>query len=376
MAMESQEMEKIKKKIGLYILNFNGIKWLKICLPNVVKFCSICEIFIIDNNSKDGSVEFVKEKFPAIIIKKNKSNYGFSRGYNKWLLSKSEHKYVIIMNNDVIVTENWLEPIINYMRVNNIDIVQPKIKNIKWSRKNNYPLNCNSGIPSIKEIENLKTNSFDYAGACGGFLDFSGIPFCRGRILNFIENDLNQYDNISDIFWASGCCLIIKKDLFEKLNGFDEDFFMHFEEIDLCWRAHAHNKRIICFPQSKIYHFGGGSLRYGDSKKRFYNHRNSLLLIIKNLEYKYFIFAFFLRIIIDWALILFFLIKCIPNSIKGKLSVSIKDAISIILAHINVILFLPKFIRKRSPIKSKKIYYRSILIDFFILGRKTFKDLK
>ena len=262
------------------------------------------------------------------------------------------------------------------MEVHDIDIVQPKIKSIKKSKKISYSLNCNSNILSNKEIENLKTNYFDYAGACGGLLDFFGIPFCRGRILNYIENDQNQYDNISDIFWASGCCLIIKKDLFEELNGFDEDFFMHFEEIDLCWRAQALNKKIICFPQSEIYHFGGGSLSYDDSKKRFYNHRNSLLLIIKNLEYKYLVFAFFFRIIIDWILILFFLIKCIPNSIKGKLSASIKDAISIILAHINVILFLPKFIKKRSPIKSKKIYYRSILIDFFVLGRKTFKDLK
>ena len=151
---------------------------------------------------------------------------------------------------------------------------------------------------------------------------------------------------------------------------------MHFEEIDLCWRAQAHNKKIICFPQSEVYHFGGGSLGYGDSKKRFYNHRNSLLLLIKNLEYQYLIFAFLFRIVTDWALILFFLIKSIPSSINGKFSASIKDAVSIILAHINVFLFIPKFLKKRSPIKSKKIYYRSILIDYFVLGRKTFKDLK
>ena len=376
MALESQKMEKIKKKIGLYILNFNGIEWLKICLPNVVRFCSICEIFIIDNNSKDGSMEFIKKKFPEIIIRKNKSNYGFSKGYNQWLLSTSDHEHVIIMNNDVIVTENWLEPIISYMKLNDIDIAQPKIKNIKKPNKINFSSSTDSNLLSIKEIKSLKTESFDYAGACGGLLDFSGIPFCRGRILNYLENDLNQYDNIFEVFWASGCCLIIKKDLFKELNGFDEDFFMHFEEIDLCWRAQAHNKKIICFPQSEVYHFGGGSLGYGDSKKRFYNHRNSLLLLIKNLEYQYLIFAFLFRIVTDWALILFFLIKSIPSSINGKFSASIKDAVSIILAHINVFLFIPKFLKKRSPIKSKKIYYRSILIDYFVLGRKTFKDLK
>ena len=240
-------METINRKIGIFILNYNGVKWLKKTLPTLIKYSEEAEIIIIDNNSSDNSIKYLKTHFPSIEVKINKQNYGFTKGYNEVLLKEIRFKYFIIMNNDVKVSKNWIAPLLKKIKNKDVGIVQPKIKSLK------------------------NPNYFDYAGAAGGYIDIFGIPFCRGRILNNIERDIGQYNDDTTIFWASGACFMIEAKLFQKLHGFDEVFFMHQEEIDLCWRAQNLNKKSYYVGESTVYHFGGGTLKYKSAKKTYYN---------------------------------------------------------------------------------------------------------
>ena len=224
-------------KIAIVILNWNGLRHLEEFLPSIVKFSDENPIHIIDNNSTDSSVEFIKKYYPKINLIINSKNYGFAKGYNQGLKNIKEEVFCLL-NNDVQVSENWLIPVIKEFKNNDsLAIAQPKILDYK------------------------NKNKFEYAGAAGGFIDYFGYPYCRGRIFNEIEEDNGQYDQNIDIFWASGACFFIRKNIFEKLNGFDENFGTHMEEIDLCWRLTNLNldykKRFIY--KSEVYHLGGGS---------------------------------------------------------------------------------------------------------------------
>jgi len=351
-------MEKINKNIGIFILNYNGLNWIKSNLPNIILHSPNAEITIIDNNSKDSSINYIENNFAQISVIKHKKNYGFSKAYNKVLLNNFHHDYFVIMNNDVKVTSNWLQPMLHLMKKPNIGIVQPKIMN--YGRK----------------------KYFDYAGAAGGFIDVYGIPFCRGRIINNIEKDTNQYESNTQIFWASGCCFMIKRDVFQILNGFDEDFFMHQEEIDLCWRAQGVNIKSYYCAKSTIYHYGGGTLQSNNPMKNYYNHRNNLLLLIKNMSLKLLALILPFRILMDYILILYYFISGIlllflntyQKSNKKSFN-NLKTSFMILFAHLSILIILPKFIKKRAPIKTNKIYKNSILFDYYIRCKKTFLEL-
>jgi GT2 family glycosyltransferase len=347
-------MEKIMNNIGIFILNYNGLYWLKQNVKKLIEESSHSDIIVIDNNSTDSSVTYLKTHFPQIKIKINDENYGFCKGYNNILLKENKYKYFVLINNDVEVTANWIEPMLEVIKNKNIGIVQPKILNYQHR------------------------NQFDYAGAAGGFLDILGLPFCRGRIISNIEFDNNQYSNNIPISWAAGCCFMIKSDLYHALNGFDEDLFMHQEEIDLCWRAHDLNNKVYYCHNSTVYHVGGGSLSYNNPIKSFYNHRNNLLLILKNMPYKHLIIALPIRIMIDYLIIILLSIQSISNIfIMDWSRKKIKRAKAVIQAHWSFLFWTPRFIAKRKPIhKSKILYNKVIMIEYYLKQRRKFSELK
>ena len=351
-------MEKINKNIGVFILNYNGLKWIKNNLPNIIINTPNVGITIIDNNSKDNSINYIENNFPEINIIKHRKNHGFSKAYNKVLLNNFHNDYFVIMNNDVKVTNNWLQPMLTLIQKPNIGIVQPKIMNYNQKKL------------------------FDYAGAAGGFIDIYGIPFCRGRIINNIEKDRGQYENNTQIFWASGCCFMIRRDVFQALNGFDEDFFMHQEEIDLCWRAQGLNIESYYCAKSTIYHYGGGTLQSNNPIKNYYNHRNNLLLLLKNMSLKLLVTSLPLRLLMDYMLILYYLILGIillvqklyvKESTKGFNN--LKTSYLILCSHLSILIIYSKFIKKRAPVETKKIYKKSILFDYYVRSKRTFLQL-
>lgn len=246
-------------KVAIAILNWNGAELLQKFLPNILEFSGNADVYVIDNASTDNSIEVVKEQFPQVQLIENQKNYGFTGGYNKGLQYIEADVYCLL-NSDVKVTKNWLEPILQLFKENeNIAIVQPKILDL------NQP------------------GYFEYAGAGGGFIDKLGYPFCRGRIFQALEKDKGQYNDTTEIFWATGACMFIRSEVFKELGGFDEDYFAHQEEVDLCWRAKNAGHSVYYVGQSTVYHMGGFTLQNSNPHKTFLNFRNSLYTIVKNL---------------------------------------------------------------------------------------------
>ena len=329
----------IEKKIAVVILNWNGAKLLEQFLPSVVKFSNEANLYLADNASTDNSIQFVKNNFPTIKIISNDANYGFAKGYNLALQNVDE-TYYCLLNSDVEVTENWLAPIVSqFENEPKTAIIQPKILDFK------------------------NRVYFEYAGAGGGFIDKYGYPFCRGRIFDSIEKDNNQYNETTEIFWASGACFFIRKEVYRKLDGFDVDFFAHQEEIDLCWRAFNIGYTVKYNPNSKIYHVGGATLNEGNPTKTFLNFRNSLLMLIKNLPKNKLIPVLFTRMILDGIAGLQFLFK-------GKF----KHFTAILKAHFHFYHLINKNLRKRQSIQ-REDYFRknSIVYSYYIKGIKIFK---
>lgn len=312
-------------KIAICILNWNGKKLLNTFLPSIIKFSKNHSIYLIDNASEDDSVQFVKKQYPLIKIIKNSTNLGFSNGYNVGLKQIKEEIFCLL-NSDVQVTKNWIHPIINLFKHNeDIVVIQPKILNY------------------------YKTNYFEYAGAAGGKIDFFGYPYCRGRNLRKIEQDKGQYNDIVQIFWASGACFFIRKYTFWQFGGFDEFFFAHMEEIDLCWRINNANKKIYYCGISKVYHIGGQTLKTTSTKKIFLNFRNNLLMIIKNLpKYQWFYILIF-RTIFD-------IIISVIMLFSGKR----KHASAIIKAYLSFYKLFSLIYKKRIP--GVKKYYQKFSI--------------
>lgn len=246
--------------LAIAILNWNGRHWLEQFLPNIIKYSAHqATIYVIDNASTDASIDYLEEYFPEVKIIKNSNNSGFAAGYNQGLKYITE-ELVCLLNSDVEVTENWLSPILSLFKDNQeIAVVQPKI------------LDFNN-----KEY-------FEFAGAAGGQIDNLGYPYCRGRIFDNVEKDTGQYNDTREIFWASGCCFFIRKTDFLSVGGFDERFFAHQEEIDLCWRLINKGKRIYYVGASTVYHVGGGTLSKQSPQKTYLNIRNNLSMLLKNL---------------------------------------------------------------------------------------------
>jgi len=246
-------------KITVAVLNYNTKHFLEAFLPSLsYSSKSDFETLVIDNASTDDSIAHVNEWFPEVKTIQFEHNHGFAEGYNLGL-KEVDTEYIALVNSDVQVSKNWLDPILNFLD-----------KNTEYA----------AAMPKI--LSHYDKDSFEYAGASGGFIDPLAFPFCRGRIFDTVEKDTNQYQNITDIFWASGAAFIIRKKVFEELRGFDKDYFAHQEEIDLCWRIHNAGYKIAVIPEAVIYHVGGGTLNYGNSKKVFLNFRNSLFNIFKN----------------------------------------------------------------------------------------------
>ena len=326
-------------RIGIAILNWNGINLLKSHLKGVIDKSGDSTIYIIDNNSDDNSVEFVEQNFPQVKLISLDKNYGFAEGYNIGLKHVNED-IVCILNNDVEVTDKWLDPIKRKLKEKGNCIIQP----------------------NIMDFNNREY--YEYAGASGGFIDKFGYPFCRGRIFYTLEKNTNQYSD-DKIFWASGACMIILKRTFYELGGFDKSFFAHMEEIDLCWRGF--NKGIECFSStdSVVYHVGAATLKE-NANKNYLNYRNSLIMLTKNLPLNSLLYVLLIRIILDMiSIIRFFII--------GRIDLSI----SIIKAHLNYFNQANKILRNREKSLKKENYYRirSIVYNYFILGKKKFFSL-
>ncbi len=333
------------KRIALAILNYNGLELLKKFLPSVLKHSDkkLSSIYVIDNNSSDESVPFVAKTYPDIQIVKNDKNYGYAGGYNEGL-KKIDTDYYVLLNNDVEVTENWLSPMFELLESDeSFAACQPKIKYFK----------------------NKKL--FDYAGGSGGFIDLLGYPFCRGRIFNSLEEDYGQYDDLKEVFWTSGCCFMIKSKIFNNLGGFDEDFFAHMEEIDLCWRLRNLQYKNFCQPKSVIYHSGGETLNKENPKKTFLNFRNNLTMILKNDYLSIAIFKILIRLFLD-----------ILGSIKISFdNNNIAHIGSVLRAYSEFILKIPITILKKRVSILNYAKPKGIILPFkyFIMKKKRFSDL-
>tara|TARA_A100001011_G_scaffold335225_1_gene364042 strand:+ start:1281 stop:2294 length:1014 start_codon:yes stop_codon:yes gene_type:complete len=333
------------KRIAVAILNYNGTELLKKFLPSVVKHSDkkLSRIFVIDNNSNDESVIFISKSYPDIEIVKNDKNYGYAGGYNEGL-KNIDSDYFVLLNNDVEVTKNWLNPMFELLESDEtFATCQPKIKYFK----------------------NKKL--FDYAGGAGGFIDFLGYPFCRGRIFDFLEEDYGQYDDLKEVFWTSGCCFMVKSKIFKKLGGFDKDFFAHMEEIDLCWRLKNLQYKNFCQPKSVIYHSGGETLNKKNPKKTFLNFRNNLIMILKNDMLIVAFLKIFIRFFLD-------ILASIKISFDNK---NIAHIGSVIRAYFEVILKIPITILKRRVSILKYSKPKGIILPFkyFIMKKKRFSDL-
>lgn len=327
------------KKIAVVILNWNGAKLLEQFLPSVVAYSDEAKIYVADNASTDNSLEIIRLKFPQITIIKNDGNYGFAKGYNV-ALQQVEEDYYALVNSDIEVTPNWLSPILSiFDNEPNIGIIQPKILDFK------------------------NKAYFEYAGAAGGYIDQFGYPFCRGRIFDTIEKDQGQYNDDVDIFWASGACLFIRKDVYRTLNGFDDDFFAHQEEIDLCWRAFNLGYKAKYTSKSVVYHVGGATLNEGHPRKTFLNFRNSLLMLTKNLPERKLFFLIFIRLCLDG-------LAGIQFILKGKF----KHCWAIIKAHFAFYSLINKTLKKRTGNKADNYYHcKSIVYQYFVKNGKVFE---
>ena len=331
-------------KIAVVILNWNGEKLLEKFLPSVVNFSNLenTTIYVADNASTDNSVIYIKKHFPSVKIIQNSSNGGYAKGYNE-ALKYIDADIFALVNSDIEVTENWLEPIIStFNKEPNTAIIQPKILDFKNKTK------------------------FEYAGAAGGFIDQFGYPFCRGRIFSELEYDENQFNDEIEIFWASGACFFIRAEVFNKLKGFDEDYFAHQEEIDLCWRARNLGEKIKYIGTSTVYHVGGATLKEESPRKTFLNFRNSLFSLVKNVPRVQLIFIILTRLLLDGVAGMKFLFEMRPIHI-----------IAILKAHLSFYYYLPKMLKKRKNSNHTKTYFktRSIVWKYFIKGKKRFKSL-
>ncbi len=319
-------------KIAVVILNWNGQKLLEQFLPSIVAFSKEATVYVADNASTDGSVLYVKTNFPDVQIIQNQHNYGYAKGYNE-ALQNVDADVFCLLNSDIEVTKNWLAPILSiFENEPTTAIVQPKILDYK-----------------NKEY-------FEYAGAAGGFIDKYGYPFCRGRIFETLEKDSQQYDDETTIFWASGACFFIRKSVFEELKGFDEDFFAHQEEIDLCWRAFNKNFAVKYTSKSVVYHVGGATLDKSNPQKTFLNFRNSLLMLLKNLPKNKLIPILFARMVLDGLAGFQFLIK-------GKIT----HFFAILKAHFWFYHLISKTLKKRELLQKQDYFYqKSIVYQYFI----------
>jgi len=337
------------KKLAVVILNWNGEEHLAHYLPSVKKYSGQYDIIVIDNDSTDNSVSFLNEHYPNVRVIVNNQNGGFAKGYNDGLKHiENQYQYYVLLNSDVEVTDNWITPIVDLLDSNEkIAGAQPKI------------------------LADKKRDHFEHAGASGGFIDHNGYPFCRGRIFSEVEEDQGQYDSREEIFWATGACMFIRSDVFHQLGGFDESYFAHMEEIDLCWRAKLKGYSFYCEPSSVVYHLGGGTLSYMSPRKVYLNFRNSLFTVYKNYTGSFLFFKIFYRFILDYIALAMFVLK-----------LDFKSGREVIRAQVHFFKAKPELKEKRREIQKDAqkniscVYKKSIVWQAFLFGNKKFSSLK
>lgn len=330
-------------RIAVVILNYNGESLLRQFLPSVIAHSADAGIYVADNGSSDSSLSMLEVEFPSVNRILLKKNFGFCGGYNR-ALEQVEAEHYVLLNSDVEVTPDWLKPLIGLMdRDPHVGAVQPKILSFR------------------------QRTFFEYAGAAGGFIDRFGYPFCRGRLFNHVEEDRHQYDDIRPVFWASGACLMIRSRLFHQFGGFDEDFFAHMEEIDLCWKIQRAGSTVYYCGLSTVYHLGAGTLGYDSPRKTFLNFRNGLTMMAKHYSATELLTRMPVRIALDWIAGAVFIIKGKPALMWA-----------VIRAHIAFIGRLANTWRKRKEIQTAYPHYPKdqvfpglSLTHAFIGGRKT-----
>jgi GT2 family glycosyltransferase len=334
-------------RFSIIVVTWNAIDHLKRFLPSLAATqYHDYEVIIADNASEDGSAEWVRKNFPDFKIVTYDQNHGYCGGNNK-AVKYADGDILIFLNNDVETTPDWLTPLAETFRDQKTGIVQPKILSVETK------------------------SHFEYAGAAGGMIDWLGYPFCKGRVFDHVEEDKGQYDKPTEIFWASGAALAIRKELFLNLKGFDEDFEFHMEEIDLCWRVHKFGVKVRSQPASVVYHLGGGSLPMGSPRKVYYNYRNSLVMLTKNLD-RYVAPKILFRLILDG-------ISGVRSFLQGKP----KETWAVIRAHFAYYGMLTHTLKKRKELKKKwtdptpgqMVHDRLIIFDFFLRGKKTFNEI-
>ncbi len=336
------------KNTAIVILNWNGEKFLEKFLPVLIDNSpkEFSKIWIIDNASNDNSIEYINNNFPEIGLVQLDKNYGFTGGYNKGL-KEIEADYYLILNSDIEVTPDWLLPLIDEME--------------------NNP---GTGICGPKLLDYHQKDKFEYAGASGGFIDKYGYPFCRGRLFESLEQDSGQYDDSISCFWITGAALMIRTELFWELGGFDDSFFAHMEEIDLCWRAKNNGHKVVCVPKSIVYHVGGGTLPKANASKTYYNFKNNLSLLFKNLPSERLFRVFLARFFLDQL-----------AAIRMILQDNFKHSMSVYKAYFKFSLSLLGLIKKRKKLNQKSLqahdgfYDKSIVYQYFLKGINKFKDL-
>lgn len=335
-------------KFSIIIVTWNGLPWLQKFLPSVVDtdFDSF-EIIVADNASTDGSVSWIQTHYPQVECVQFDHNHGYCKG-NNLAAAYAKGELLLFLNNDVQVTKPWLTPIANAFESNKrLGAAQPKLRSF------------------------YHPPYFEYAGAAGGLIDFLGYPFCRGRIFDTCEEDLGQYDQPEQIFWASGAALVIRKSLFMECGGFDEDYQFHMEEIDLCWKVQRKGWQITSIPASVVYHVGGASLNQSSPQKLYFNFRNNLDLLTKHLPGKRLVFVLPLRILMDHLALL----RALVNR-QGA------HARAIFRAHVEYVKRLPRILKKRSQLKSQGLPFATehmfpVILpwQYFVLKKKTVKEL-
>lgn len=336
-------------KVSVVILNYNGKHFLEKFLRNVITHSSPYEVVVADNASTDDSLKYLQANFPETKVVKCDFNFGYAKGYNV-ALKQIQADYYVLLNNDVDVTPNWLQPLVDMMEANsNIAVCQPKL------------------------LDFNHRHLFEYAGASGGFIDKYGYPFCRGRVFNSIEEDLMQYNSAVPVFWASGACLMVRSKVFWQVNGLDDDYFAHMEEIDLCWRIRNCGYEVYVNPISTVYHVGGGTLQKQSTHKTFLNFRNSLITITKDHPSNGLFFKILWRFILDGI-----------AGIKFMLSLQGGHCFAIIRAHFSYYGMLSNTLKKRKELSQVKgykptlalAYQGSIVYAHFVKGVNKFSELK
>ena len=338
----------MERSVAVVILNYNGKSFLEKLLPSVLAFSGNARIYVVDNGCTDDSNQFVSTHFPEVTLLINPGNFGYAQGYNLALANLSE-TYFVLVNSDVEVTPHWLDPLVKLMDSDEtIGACQPKL------------------------LDYTHRNRFEYAGACGGFIDAYGYPFCRGRMFNVVEDDKGQYNTRREIFWATGACMMVRSKVFKELGGFDKEYFAHMEEIDLCWRMKNMGYTVFVEPASQVYHVGGGTLDKLSTQKTFLNFRNNLSTFTKNHPSRFLLFKIIYRMMLDGIAACKFFAEGQP-----------KHFFAVIRAHVNYYRWLPRLLKDRKAFKQRAgfrytttaIYHGNVVAEHFIRGKKSFSEL-